>query len=503
MQNAILLRRTIDLPRKAVEFPADSVWLNIDKPLAIKDLRGQIVVLDFWTYCCINCIHTIPDLEWIENKYSDQPVVIIGVHSAKYQNEQDPENIREAIGRYEVGHPVVVDADMRIWRSYGVSGWPTIMVIDPKGNIVYHQSGEGQRDNIDDVIGVILERSRQQGVLAKSPIPLTRPSSAKRTLSYPGKLSLSTDGKAIAICDSNHNRILIVDTGSGRISAKIGNGTRGLCDGGYSDAMFYRPQGVAWVQDEIYVADTENHALRVINLRHKVVRTLAGNGRQGRWISTFQQGKDAQLNSPWDVTHDNGFLFIAMAGLHQIWAYEISSGRIGPLAGSGYEGIVGGAIEQAQFAQPSGLSICGDSLYVADSEVSAVRRVDLRQRTVETIAGAGLFVFGHNDGPLGSALMQHPLGVTCSREMIYIADTYNHAVRRIDKEQKVITTIVGKADSKTMCNFDDPTCDSLGLYEPSDVKLRGATLFISDTNNHLIRTFDLKSGILRTLPVSE
>ncbi len=256
-----MLRRTIDLPRKAVEFPADSVWLNIDKPLAIKDLRGQIVVLDFWTYCCINCIHTIPDLEWIENKYSDQPVVIIGVHSAKYQNEQDPENIQEAIGRYEVGHPVVVDADMRIWRSYGVSGWPTIMVIDPKGNIVYHQSGEGQRDNIDDVIGVILERSRQQGVLAKSPIPQTRPSSAKRTLSYPGKLSLSTDGKAIAICDSNHNRILIVDTGSGRISAKIGNGTRGLCDGGYSDAMFYRPQGVAWVQDEIYVADTENHAL--------------------------------------------------------------------------------------------------------------------------------------------------------------------------------------------------------------------------------------------------
>ena len=141
------------------------------------------------------------------------------------------------------------------------------------------------------------------------------------------------------------------------------------------------------------------------------------------------------------------------------------------------------------FAQPSGLSICGESLYVADSEVSAVRRINLRQRTVETIAGAGLFVFGHNDGPLGSALMQHPLGLACSGDMIYIADTYNHVVRRIDKKQEDITTVVGKAEATTMCNFDDPACDSLGLYEPSDVKLRGNMLFISDTNNHLIRSF--------------
>ena len=192
-----MLRRTTDLPQTAAEFPAASVWLNVDKPLGIKDLGGHIVVLDFWTYCCINCIHTIPDLEWIENKYRDHPVAIIGVHSAKFQNEQDPRNIREAIGRYEVRHPVVVDADMRIWRSYGVSGWPTIIVIDPKGNIVYHQSGEGQRENIDDVIGVILERSKQHGVLAKSPVLLARPSSPKRILSYPGKLSLSPDGKAI------------------------------------------------------------------------------------------------------------------------------------------------------------------------------------------------------------------------------------------------------------------------------------------------------------------
>ncbi|MGI0005313.1 MAG: thioredoxin-like domain-containing protein, partial [Nitrososphaera sp.] len=303
--------------------------------------------------------------------------------------------------------------------------------------------------------------------------------------------------------DSNHNRVLVADAQTGQIIHKIGGKGRDLYDGDFSEARFFRPQGLAWIDDKIYVADTENHALREIDLASKTVRTLAGNGRQGHWVSGAQTGRTTQLSSPWDLAYSDGFLFIAMAGLHQVWAYHVESGKIGPFAGSGYENIVDGSLAEAQFAQPSGLSIYGNFLLVADSEVSAVRLIDLAGKKVQTIVGEGLFEFGHRDGPVAQARLQHPLGVHCAGNRIYVADTYNHAIRLIDLDAQQVSTVVGKADMKTMCNVDDPSCDTLGLYEPSDVKQRGSVLYIADTNNHLVRTFDLDSMVLRTLAIKE
>jgi thiol-disulfide isomerase/thioredoxin len=115
---------------RAPEFPAGMQWLNTATPLRLADLRGKIVLLDFWTYCCINCMHIIPELTALERKYPNE-LVVIGVHSAKFHNEGDSENIRQAILRYEIQHPVVNDRDFRIWRSYAVRAWPTLMVIKP------------------------------------------------------------------------------------------------------------------------------------------------------------------------------------------------------------------------------------------------------------------------------------------------------------------------------------------------------------------------------------
>ena len=489
---------------KARDFPKDFAWLNTVRPLSLEDLKGQVVVLDFWTYCCINCMHTLPTLDWLKKKYRGQPVVFIGVHSAKFSNEQQAENVQEAIGRYEISHPVVVDKEMKIWRLYNVTAWPTIAIVDPKGNVVYQQAGEGQRDELDDVISVLLERHKKTGTLANVPLEIDRPAQAKPgVLSYPGKLALSPDGITIAISDSNHNRVLVADAQTGQVIHKVGGKGRDLYDGDFSEARFFRPQGLAWVGDKIYVADTENHALREIDLASKTVRTLAGNGRQGHWMSGAQTGRTTQLSSLWDLAYSDGFLFIAMAGLHQVWAYHVESGKIGPFAGSGYENIIDGSLAEAQFAQPSGLSIYGNFLLVADSEVSAVRLVDLAGKKVQTIVGEGLFEFGHRDGPVAQARLQHPLGVHCSGNRIYVADTYNHAIRLIDLDAQQVSTVVGKADMKTMCNIDDPSCDTLGLYEPSDVKQRGNMLYIADTNNHLVRTFDLDSMVLRTLAIKE
>ena len=490
---------------KAPEFPRDLIWLNTEVPLSLARLRGYIVVIDFWTYCCINCIHMVPVFEKLSQEYKNSPVVFVGIHSAKFLEEQKPENIEEAIGRYEITHPVAVDDNMRLWNMYGASAWPTTVVIDPKGNIIYRSAGEKSMIEIGGVIEMLLEKFKADKELAKKLFELRLPE-RKQTgvLSYPGKMSFNADGSKFAVSDSNHNRILIVDASTGIVSDRIGRGERGLRDGSLTDAMFYHPQGVLWKDDTVYVADTENHAVRAIDLKMQRVETIAGNGEQGRYkpFEYSGAGKGTQLSSPWDLAFYDNKLLIAMAGFHQIWALEPKSGFVYPLAGDGVENIYDGNFPTAEFAQPSGLYADGDYVYVADSEVSGVRSIDMRQRFASTIVGTGLFEFGLKDGSLYDARLQHPLGVCASGNNVYVADTYNSSIRMIDLKKQMITTLVGTPTAKSMCKFGDPNCDTLGLYEPSDVKLRDNKLYIVDTNNHLIRTFDLKTMVLGTLKLT-
>ena len=488
--------------QKAREFPSGFTWLNTREPLSLEKLKGYVVVLDFWTYCCINCMHMLPELAKIEQKYHSKPVVVIGVHSAKFYNEQNPENITEAIRRYEIEHPVIVDRNMKIWESYGVSGWPTFDIIDPLGNVVYQVSGERQRENIEDVIEVLLEKYTNTSTLEEKPTKVYKTKIIdKSILSYPSKLSFSPDGKMIAISDSNHNRIVIVDL-DGKIRHIISSGNRGFKDGSFEESSFFRPQGIFWHDNWIYVADTENHALREIDLVNKQVTTLAGTGKQGYLLQRSGDGRSTSLNSPWDIAYKDEKIYIAMAGNHQIWLYDIKSKNVGPFAGNGHEKIIDADnLHDAQFAQPSGISLYGNYMYVADSEVSGVRRIDLERKIVRTVVGTGLFMFGYQDGNISEARFQHPLGVHAENNNVFVADTYNHAIRLIEINGGQVSTLVGKPSMKIICKFDDPNCDRLGLFEPSDVKLYDNKLYIVDTNNHLIRMFDLEKEILTTLNI--
>ncbi|MFI5412541.1 MAG: thioredoxin-like domain-containing protein, partial [Candidatus Micrarchaeales archaeon] len=495
---------TIDriISSKAPEFPEDATWLNTKEPLSIQKLKGHIVIIDFWTYCCINCMHMIPTLSKIEEEYKNEPVVVIGVHSAKFENEQKPENIEEAIGRYEITHPVVVDKGMKIWKMYGANAWPTVVIIDAKGNIAYKKAGERTISEIGSMIEALLDKAKESDTLAKKKIEIDVPEHKnKNVLSYPGKLSFSEDQRNFAISDSNHNRILIVETSTGKVTSIIGSGERGFKDGNFGSAKFFRPQGVLWVANKLYVADTENHALREVDLKTEKVTTVAGTGEQGVYhpFEFSADGTKVQLSSPWDLAYYENKIIIAMAGLHQLWAYEPKSGFIFPFAGSGLENIFDGNLPDAQFAQPSGLYVDNDYLYVADSEVSGVRSIDLKKRFVSTLIGSGLFVFGHKDGGLGEAKLQHPLGVCAKEDKVYVADTYNSSIRVIDLKKDTVSTLIGTPSAKSACRFDDPNCDTLGLYEPSDVKISGKTLYIVDTNNHLVRYFDLDQMMLKTL----
>lgn len=485
---------------KAPEFPTDFEWINTAEPLSLSKLRGHVVVLDFWTYCCINCMHTLPILSELEKKYSSKPVVFIGVHSGKFVAEQQAKNVENAVQRYEIRHPVVVDQKMTIWNKFEVNGWPTIVIVDPNGTIIYKQAGEGQKELIDDTIQVLLERHSAKGTIAKEPVNIRqKPKLTNRTyLSFPGKLSIS--GQNIAISDSNHNRILVTDL-KGKMIHTVGTGQADFLDGDFGSARFFRPQGVLLQGDVLYVADTENHAVRMVDLKRESVTTIAGTGKQCSWMSPGGPGVQTDISSPWDLAKKDNKLYIAMAGNHQIWSYDTDLQLIVPFAGTGMEGIVDGNIKDAQLAQPSGVTVYDDHLYFTDSETSSIRKINLETNDLTTIAGRGLFEFGHKDGHVTQALFQHPLGLDVYANTIFVADTYNSAIRIIDLKTSQVSTLIARTGDGKVCKPDDPSCNILPLYEPSDVKFFDNYLFMADTNNHLLRKFDLNTNMLEDVEI--
>ena len=477
---------------RAPDFTGAVGWLNVKQPLSLDDLKGKIVLVDFWTYCCINCMHVIPELKKLEARYPKE-LVVIGVHSAKFQNEKETENIRNAVLRYEIKHPVVNDADFAIWRAYDVHAWPTLVLIDPEGFVAGTVSGEGHYEMLDRSIGKLAADFRAKGKLNEQPVAALdskfRIQDSKTPLLFPGKVIADGKARRLFIADSNHNRILVT-TPSGKVQTIIGSGAEGLKDGGFADAEFNHPQGMAVRGGTLWVADTGNHALREVDLAAATVKTLAGTGRQAG------QGRKTDLNSPWDLALAGEKIFIAMAGSHQIWTYDLKSGRAEPFAGSGREDIRDGPGPEASLAQPSGLAIDGKRLYVADSEVSAVRSVSLETGGVETLIGKGLFDFGDKNGPFEEARLQHPLGVAWHDGKIYVADSYNHRIKILDLKKKKITAFLGtgKAGRKDGTNAS--------FNEPGGLSVADGKLYIADTNNHLIRVADLKTGRVRTLKLT-
>ncbi|HVG18094.1 MAG TPA: thioredoxin-like domain-containing protein, partial [Blastocatellia bacterium] len=418
----------------APDFPEAIEWLNTDRPLSLRQLRGKVVVLDFWTYCCINCMHVIPDLKKLERKYANE-LVVIGVHSAKFAGERETDNIRQAILRYEIEHPVVNDKDMAVWQQFAVHAWPTLVVIDPAGKVVGHASGEGIYEPFDKLIGKMVEAFGAKGQLDRRPLKLKleRHRAPASMLAFPGKVLADEKSKQLFIADSNHNRIVVVSLEDSSVKEVVGSGEARLADGGFEEASFNHPQGMAFDGRVLYVADTENHALRAVDFEGRAVATIAGTGEQARRLTTVGgQGRQTPLNSPWDLVLHDGLLYIAMAGPHQLWRMDPKTGGVAPYAGSGREDIIDGPLAEAALAQPSGITTDGRALYFADSEVSAIRSAALDPNgRVETVVGEGLFDFGDRDGRGSQVRLQHPLGVVYHEGALYVADTYNNKIKRI------------------------------------------------------------------------
>ncbi len=480
---------------RAPELTGGRGWLNTDKALSLAALKGKIVLLDFWTYGCINCIHIIPDLKRLEAKYANQ-LVVIGVHSAKFDNEKETDNIRRIILRYEIEHPVVNDADFNIWQAYGVRAWPTQVLIDPAGYVVGVVEGEGNYETLDSAIAKLISEFGPSGRLNEQPLKLAleRAQVGDLPLAFPGKVLADAPGDRLFIADSNHNRIVVTKL-DGTLLETIGTGASGAVDGTFERASFHRPQGMALDGDWLYVADTENHLIRRVNLKTRIVETVAGTGEQSRARNATGKAGSVALNSPWDLQLAGRTLFIAMAGPHQIWQLDLDRNQLSTFAGSGREARTDGTLQESAFAQPSGLAFDGRRLYVADSESNIIRAIDVEKKIVSTLAGGDLFEFGDKDGQGDDVRLQHPLGVVVHGDSVLIADTYNHKIKQLDTRSRTVKTLLGtgkpgQADGAAAT-----------LYEPGGLSIADGKLFIADTNNHAVRFFDLQTKQTATLMI--
>jgi DNA-binding beta-propeller fold protein YncE len=480
---------------RAPELTGARGWLNTDKPLSLAALKGKIVLLDFWTYGCINCIHIIPDLKRLEAKYANQ-LVVIGVHSAKFDNEKETDNIRRIVLRYEIEHPVANDADFAIWQAYSVRAWPTQVLIDPAGYVAGVAEGEGNYATLDEAIGKLATEFKARGELNEQPLKLAleRAQVGDLPLAFPGKVLADAKNDRLFISDSNHNRIVITKL-DGTLLETVGTGTRGASDGTFERASFYRPQGLALDGESLYVADTENHTLRRVDLKTRTVETIAGTGQQSNERHATGAARQTALNSPWDLQIVGRNLYIAMAGPHQIWRLDLDKGQVSTYAGSGREARTDGSLSDAAFAQPSGLATDGRTLFVADSESNIIRAIDLEQETVTTLAGGDLFEFGDVDARGDDVRLQHPLGVAVFGDKVLIADTYNHKLKQLETATRTVKTFLGngrpgQADGETA-----------SFYEPGGLSVAGGKLYVADTNNHAVRVVDLQTRRTTTLMI--
>jgi thiol-disulfide isomerase/thioredoxin len=481
---------------RAPELSGGRGWLNTDKPLSLAALKGKVVLLDFWTYGCINCMHIIPDLKRLEKKYPNE-LVVIGVHSAKFENEKDTENIRRIILRYEIEHPIVNDADFAIWRSYAVDAWPTRYLIDPAGYIIDKLSGEGGYEALDKAIADTIAEFRKRGELNEAPLKLVleRAKVGDLPLAFPGKIVADQKSDRLFVADSDHNRIVLAKL-DGTLIETIGTGAHGAQDGPFDQATFFRPQGMMLDGDTLYVADTENHLIRQVNLKSKTVKTIAGTGQQSREYGVSGPALRVALNSPWDLQLVGRTLYIAMAGPHQIWKLDLDKQEVSTFAGSGREARVDGPVDEAGFAQPSALATDEKTLYVSDAEANIIRAINLgADGKVRTLVGGDLFDFGDKDGLGNDVRLQHPLGLARWNDKLLIADTYNHKIKVLDPAARSVRGFVGTGKP----GQSDGARPS--FYEPGGLAVAGDKLYVADTNNHAIRVIDLKTKETRTLPI--
>lgn len=465
---------------RALPFPKGEHWFNVSRPVTRRMLAGRVTLLDFFTPGCINCMHMIPVLAALMRHFGPD-LAVISIDSPKFTASANPNDLRSFILDFHIQEPVLDDPRLTLWNGYGIEAWPTFILVNPKGDLISAFVGETSYRRLEGTISRIITRAQKAGTLAPRPLPLDPLAPARGLLFAPGKVAVS--GQWVAVSDSGDNRILLLNR-AGRLLETIGTKQPGYRNGAGGQAAFNDPQGLAFGPGVLYVADAGNNAIRAIDLSTFRVTTLAGTGHRAYDVDGAGPAPSIPLNSPWALEKVGNTLWIAMAGEHQIWKLDLASDRIEAWAGTGAEGIGNGPRRVATFAQPSGLAYHAGRLYDADPESSSIRVLDLRRGSVETLVGRGLFSWGFKNGPRAQARFQHDQGLAYLNHCLYVADTFNNAIRKVDLRSGKVSTL------------------ATGLDLPSGLAvLNPNTLLIADTGANRVLALDLRTDTTRIWPI--
>ncbi|TQM12503.1 hypothetical protein FB548_2443 [Pseudoxanthomonas sp. 3HH-4] len=468
----------------APELPRALQWLNAPAT-TLHEQRGRIVALAFVNSASAWCAQRLNDLAVLQARHLGR-LQALAIHVPRFDSERDPHSALKRLRRHGNGLPLAHDADWVAWQRFGVESWPTVLLIDGEGQVQHRVVGADGLAELERHIARLCDGLHVPPDDDLRTFREARPE-PRMPLCFPAGLVATPD--RLFVADSGHHRVLECNH-LGRVIRQFGMGTPDLADGELNHAAFRRPQGLALVRESLYVADTGNHALRRINLPTSTVDTLCGNGRAGEPVEgVVAAPRNVALNQPQALVVNNNQIFLAMAGDNRVWSYDLGTREIRARAGSGQLDVRDGSGPMAAFAQPASLAAVLQTLYVCDAVGSAVRSMQLRGDTVQTLIGQGAWTFGAEDGPRDRARLQHPQAIALSPDapVMWIADSGNGSLRTLRLGGGELTTVALPR----------------ALHGPAGLSVAAGAVWIAETDAHAVLRYDIATGELSHVPIDE
>lgn len=484
-------------------------WFNVVHPLTLEELQERVILVYFWSGSCINCYESLPKIKELQNEFGSK-LVIIGVHSPMFMGEGDYLAVKKAVLRHDITYPVINDQNSRIMNNFALKEWPSFLVINPYGMVSKKFSGKNEVEKVGEYVSKQITKYKFQISRNALPILLEKNNLIGNVLSYPTKLAYANNFNhktrqipAIFIANTGQNSINIT-TITGESLLKIGSGKIGMADGSFDVATFNAPQGLLYADNKLYVADTGNNAIRLINFKENKVQTIVGNGARGGIIEEGDNdAKAISLSSPTDIEFfpDENNLVISNSGTNQILLYNINEQDISIFAGSGVQGSDDGKYPNNSLAQTADMAVYGDKLYFVDSASSSLRFAS-EDGEVKTLAKAIEVLKQNNSANFNSSdnkkysILQSPKGLVVDDTGVYISDSLNNRLKKYDFSTSQIRDLVGSIRGEELgnkTNFDEPS----GIISVLD------RFYVADTNNNrivMVSRSSFDSELLNVMP---